>query len=395
MSRLMTDRSRAAALSMRLSDAFLIIVFAVQCLGQTLGYNSGDEAYVLITALGCVLLANAMICRAYGVRDVVVALLLIGVALLNMMLTGEFTVLLSVLLILAAWDMEIRLVLLCACLAKGVGLAVLALFGWVGVFDITRTTHYSAAAGGFVTRIGINGGSTNIVHLCFFTVLALSCVLWRRASSLPSLSLMFMGNAGLYLVFTRSITGLAVTSGMLLLAGLLRYWPWFAAVFDRCAHFVVPACVLFFLGTGYLYRGASGWLGTLDHLMTGRIRNDHWWLANYGVSLFGQSSPVRDVAFDNSVVYMAVRQGLVLSVLLFGAIWLMLLRYGRQRRTDMTFLLFVVFVYAMSESFLPSAVTNPALFALLPLIRGSHGAQDVQNVQDVQGCSDPEERCLI
>lgn len=361
--------------SMPLADVLFLISYAIQCAGQTLGYTSGDSVYFILTAISCVLLAAGALCREYDDHDLIVLAAFTAVALVNMLLTGKFTVLLTALLLVAAKGMRIRTILGCVFVAKAVCLPLLLLFGWLGVFSISSSQHYSAAADGFVTRISINGSSTNIIHLGLCTLFALAIVLWRRHCGLPVLLCMMAANLALYFSLTRSVTGVMVTSAMLAVAALLKYSPGFAAVFDRMAWLLPTICLAIFLYTGYAYR-SSGWIGELDHLMTGRIRNNHWWLTNYGPSVFGQSSTVTTVAFDNSVVYMIVRQGLVLTVILFGAMTVMLYRYGRSRNTGMTFFLSVMLVYSMSESILPSAVANPSLFLLLPLLHDSPDSPD-------------------
>lgn len=353
-----------------LADAMFLISYAIQCAGQTLGYTSGDDIYFTLTAISCVLLAVSALCREYDNHDLIILVSLTAMALVNMLLTGKYTVLLTALLLVAAKGMRIRTILHCVFTAKAICLPTLLLLGWLGVFPISSSQHYSAAADGFVTRVSINDSSTNIIHLGLCTLFALAIVLWRKQCGLPVLLVMMSANLALYFSLTRSVTGVMVTTAMLLIAALLRYSPGFASAFARVAWMLPAVCLLIFLYTGYTYQ-PSGWRGELDHLMTGRIRNNHWWLANYGPSIFGQSSMVTTVAFDNSVVYMVVRQGLVLTTVLFGSMTVMLYRYGKSHNTDMVFLLSIMLIYSMSESILPSAVANPSLFLLLPLLHDS------------------------
>mgnify|MGYP000410506108 FL=1 len=72
--------------------------------------------------------------------------------------------------------------------------------------------------------------------------------------------------------------------------------------------------------------------------------------------------------FDNSYVYIWVAYGAIVFLVLLGAMQKMIAEYRKNNDWIALLLIFVYLLVGISESIYPSAVVNPSLFLLLPLL---------------------------
>lgn len=352
-----------------LSSICFYVSYIAFVAGQTLGYGSGDFEYMIIAIVASVLLSFGILLNGYRVRDLPAYALLIGVSVLSTVVTHKLTLLLTVLLLCCAKGKSTRDIFKCTLIVKMVSIIALFLLFEMEIFKAETKTHYSPAMGEEVERFSINGTSTNILHLGLCTVFLLLIYLYPLFRSIASLLIMFVINYLFYTQVTHGTAGLFVTSLLLLLSAFIFHCNTAEFFFDKYIFMSVPLFICVFIYSGYEY-GKQGWISQLDRVMTGRIAYNHYWLTQYGISLFGNNTSGASAFFDNSVIYLLVQFGLIVFVAVFYAYYRGMLEYGKTGKTEDVLLLFAFLLYSMSESVLPSAVVNPSLFILLCLLQG-------------------------
>ena len=209
--------------------------------------------------------------------------------------------------------------------------------------------------------------ATNILHLGLFTLFVLLAALKQERLGFVSYLAMMAVNIVFYRCVSYSSAGILVTGCAILLAMGVRYSGVVASALCRFGCFVVPLTVAFFLYTGYQFDG-TGWIAELNHLMTGRIAYNHYWLTAIGPTLFGVNPAGAPAAFDNSVVYLTVGLGVFAAMAVLAGYFLAMRRLGRSRDVYLLLAVFMFYAFSMSESVLPSAVVNPSLFIVVAAI---------------------------
>lgn len=301
------------------TELFFFVFLFVTVAFQTLGFAFGDMAYMGAVALFGILLAAKVLSGRYSSKDLAVCLVMLGLGAFLAWHTHKYTVLLSALLLVAAHGIDVDTILSRFLAFKTVSLLALFLFAAVGMFDMTTAQHYRAVTGEFETRVFINGASGNILHLGLCTVCALYCYKRYRHITLKSVLLLMLGNVSLYLLITRSMAGVAMTTMTLAMFFFCSRMPRLERLVMCLAPFVPAALLVSSVVLGFSY-GQSELVDFINRLMTGRTAYDHYFLTTYGVSLFGAdySQLISEGNFDNSYVYSLVIYGLVFTVALLS-----------------------------------------------------------------------------
>lgn len=361
-----TDMNAGDVSSMRVVDLlYCAYLFSVVFM-STLGLSAGDDIYVACVGLGAAFAVIRFLAMDFDPRFFLIAMGLAALGVIELVVSKRFTLLLTVMLLVGAKDIDIKRVLLTFLTAKIVGLLFVVLFAATGIFEVEFYQYYKMATDTYIQRVLVNGSSTNVMHLSFLTVVFLTLYMKR-------------GNCGIivYLVFavlnilceyiTGSYIGLFLGTGGLLLFYVLQHSGKIRELFVRFSTAVLPLLIAFSFGTALLY-GRNGFVGVLDRIFQGRIYYNNFFLSNYTASLFGHGMLTSEGNFDNSYVFVFVAYGLIAFILLFGSMQLIVKRLKETR--DWASLAFVVIymIAALSESFYPAAAVNPSLFLLVPLL---------------------------
>lgn len=353
--------------NMKVTDAMAYVLFAYLVIGSTWGYTSNDAWYLIGTGLGTILGLSSVISKEYSHKELVVVATAFIVSVFVAIVARSLTLLLTTVVIASSKGMRVTSLLKFFLTIKVVSFSILIAFGMLGIFETVEVFHYSALAGETIGRLSINGVATNILHLGLFAIMVLIIALKQDKLSLLAYIVMMAVNIAFYYSISYSSGGLIATSCALILAAAVRYSRWAKKAVCRYAFLVVPITVVFFLYTGYQYNG-TGMIEELNRLTTGRIAYNHYWLSTFGPSLFGINSAGRPAAFDNSVVYLVVGQGVVVAAAILGGYWAATKRLGKSGEAYLLLLVLSFYLFSMSESILPSIVVNPSLIVVLDVL---------------------------
>lgn len=352
---------------MQVSDAMTYALIAYLVIGSTLGYTSNDSWYAIGTGLGMILGFSSVLSKKFRREELAVAVLAFSISLVVAIIARSLTLLLTTVLIVSSKGMSVKALLKFFLAVKGASFTVLILFGALGVFDVVTVAHYSALVNETIGRLSINGVATNILHLGLFAMMVLIIAVKQDELSLLAYIAMMTVNIIFYYAVSYSSGGLLVTSCALILSAAARYSKLARKVTCKYAFLIVPISIIFFLYTGYQYNG-TGMIEELNHLTTGRIAYNHYWLSTHGLSLFGINATDQPAAFDNSIVYLLVGQGIFVAIAVLGGYWVAMRRLGKISEVYALIFVLSFYLFSMSESILPSVVVNPSLFVVVDVL---------------------------
>lgn len=355
------------ASSLKVTDAFWYALLAFLVTGSTWGYTSDDMWYLIGTALGVILGVVSILSKKYSGRELGLSFGMVLLSIAVALSSRSLTLLLTSVLVVASKEMRLDAILRAFLVVKAMSFISLIVFGLLGLVDVEAVSHYSALAGGTIVRQSLNGVATNILHLGLFALFVLLIALKRDKLRFASYLVMMAINIVFYRYVSYSSAGILVTGCAILLAMGVRYSGVVAKALCRFGYLIVPFTVVFFIYTGYQYDG-TGWIAELNHLMTGRIAYNHYWLTEIGPTLFGVNPAGAPAAFDNSVVYLMVGLGIFAAVAVLAGYFFAMRRLGHSRDFYLLVAVFMFYVFSMSESVLPSAVVNPSLFIVVAAI---------------------------
>lgn len=355
------------ASSLKVTDVFWYALLAFLVAGSTWGNTSDDMWYLVGTALGVILGAVSILSKKYSGRELGLLCGMVALSIVVALSSRSLTLLLTSVLVVASKEMRLDTILRAFLVVKAISFVSLIVFGLVGFVDVEAVSHYSALAGGTIVRQSLNGVATNILHLGLFALFVLIIAIKQEKLGLASYLAMMAVNIVFYRYVSYSSAGILVTGCAILLAMGVRYSGTVSKMLCRLGYLVVPFTVVFFIYTGYQFDG-TGWIAELNHLMTGRIAYNHYWLTVIGPTLFGVNPEGAPAAFDNSVVYLTVGLGVFVAMAIFAGYFFAMRRLGRSRDSYLLVAVFMFYVFSMSESVLPSAVVNPSLFIVVAVI---------------------------
>ena len=113
---------------------------------------------------------------------------LAALGVIELVVSKRFTLLLTVMLLVGAKDIDIKRVLLTFLTAKIVGLLFVVLFAATGIYEVEFYQYYKMATDTYIQRVLVNGSSTNVMHLSFLTVVFLTLYMKRGIAELSSTS---------------------------------------------------------------------------------------------------------------------------------------------------------------------------------------------------------------
>lgn len=350
--------------SLPVSDAIFYLYYAFLIVGSTIGFDSNDLWYGIGTGLGAILAMSAIASKRFSHRDLCLIGLAFALSAAVAFAARSLTLLLTTVVVASSKGMKLESLLSFFLIVKLIAFSTFLCLGAVGFFETTVVSHYSALVGEMISRKSINGVATNILHLGLFAIITMFISLKREKLSLISYVVMMLLNVLFYYFVSYSSGGLVVTGIVLLLGFGIRYSRTISGLLCKFSHLIIPATVVFFLYTGFRFDG-TGWIAEVNHLVTGRIAYNHYWLTAHGATLFGLNPSGLPAAFDNSVVYMLVGQGVFAAFVFLGGYWIAMRRLGKAGNAYLLLAVVAFYLFSMSESILPSIVVNPSLMIVL------------------------------
>ena len=316
-----TSGGSAKLENIKVVDAFFYGMLATCLIFQTWGYTFGDGVYVGAVALVGILAAAKVLPARYTSRDLIVCALLLAMGLYFALRAHRYTVLLTAVLLIAAKGIEIRQLLTGYLGIKVFAIVSLFVLAGLGVFDVETVQHYRMTTGELEVRTLINGAATNIVHLGFFTIVALWFCLRYRRIRMGEVLVALLLDVAIYLTITRSTAGVALSALAVLFIFACSRMKGLEHAFLRLAPFAPLVLMLVMVALGYAY-GSGSAMEFINKVSTGRIAYDHYWLTAYGPTLLGSNFAelTSEGNFDDSFVYILVVYGVLFAALLYGAV---------------------------------------------------------------------------
>lgn len=360
-----TVRSKLGALPV-VDFLYLCYLFAV-VLMSTLGYSANDPSYVAVVAVGGVFAMLRFFSLRYDYRYIAIAVALVGLGFIELLISRRFTLLLTLLLLISAKGIDVRMLLATFLAAKLAGLALLLVFAVTGVFEVELYQYYKMASDSYIWRMRINGSGTTALHLSLICCTAIWFFIRNGRVSIIYYVIAVILNL-LFYEIAQSTMGILMGMGSLLLFFVCQHLNWARSMLSICAKWIIPLLLLFSFSTALLY-GRVDFVSVLDDWFQGRIYYNHFFLTGYSLSPFGHGMLSSEGNFDNSYVFVLVAYGLITFVVLFGAMQAAVCCLSKQDDWVSVAFIAIFLLVALSESFFPSAAVNPSLFMLVDLFR--------------------------
>lgn len=345
--------------------AYLCYLFAIVLI-STLGYTASSILYKIIVGMGAVLAIASLCVQKYTTKYLFLVVALFALFLIEIKITKKTTLMLTLLLLIAAKGIAQRKILATFLIAKLSGLFLMFVFVIFGLFKIEKHTYYKMGLSKYIQRISINGYGTTLIHLSVITCFVLYFILKRSKVGFAYYLFYVVTNYFAYRI-SLSTMGFLVGNVSILIFFVAEKSYKFRKLFTRLSIWYIPMFILFSFSTALLY-SKSSIVDFLDRLFQGRIRYNNIFLTNHPFSVFGSGMLYDEGWFDNSYVYIWVAYGAIVFLVLLGAMQKMIAEYRKNNDWIALLLIFVYLLVGISESIYPSAVVNPSLFLLLPLL---------------------------
>ncbi len=359
---------------------YLFVFFAVFL--NTIGFGFSSRTYTVLMALLAIASTVRVIVMRVDYRDIIISLFMIILCVSISMKTGKYTIALSALLIVTAYDVDVITILKVYLAAKVMGLLWILFSVITGINTVSVVQHYRMITGEYETRVKISGIPGNAMQLSICCVMVLYMTVnfkrinWWCVIALLSLSVFT------YCTVTRSLTGVIMSFFSVVLYAVMSSDTIISRGICRVSPLLPIVISVTMLFIGYHYN-SNAIYSFLNNLSTGRIAYDHYYLTEYGISAFGNdyTSMIEDGFFDDSYVYMPVVFGYVFTVIIIASVTVSLVKLVRVNSTrgvSLICLIMFFLIYSVAESVFPSCVANPALFVLVGTLfhRSALGSDD-------------------
>ena len=327
--------------------------------------GAGDSAYVVVVVIGAIFALSRIMSIRFSPQFLLLAIALTCLGVIEFYISRRTTLLLTVLLLVSAKEIQPRLLIGTFLAAKIIGLCLVVALVITGIYGVETHQYFKMATGTYIQRVLVNGSSTTIMHLSFLAIIFLSFYMKKGRCGL----VYYLGFFFLNLIcanITGSYMGFLLGIGGLVLFWICQHVNKFRELLVKYSTAVLPLLLLLTFGTAFLF-GHSSAVDAIDRLFQGRVYYNHYFMSNYSVSLFGYGMLSDEGNFDNSFVFVLVAYGAVTFCVLFGSIQLLIFRLKKQSDWVSIALVVVYLIAALSESFYPAAAVNPSLLLLVPL----------------------------
>lgn len=347
--------------------AFLLLTF-----GKALGLCSSDKIYKLMFAVSLLLIGIKILYGKYERKDFLVMGIVVGLAGMVYLRSGETTFLFSVLLLCGAKDVDLQKLLKLALPVWLSGIILTVVLAAVGIKESTVIPYYAAenlsdyVTETFVVREYSSYGYGHPNYL--FGICLISCMLYLfvRYQVLKWYDLLLTGLPMLVvfkLTFCR--TGLVLFCLTWLLIAWSKFWERKEKPAAMLPFFlVVPAVLFCTLVLPRFYDSENSVMAVINGIFTGRIQLLVSWLNAFPVTLFGQYCTGVEGFLDSLYPSLLLKGGVVSLLFYVGLFLLIQYQCWKERDWRSLVMLSVMIVYGVMEEGPANVILNPFLLVL-------------------------------
>ena len=252
---------------------------------STIGMGAGDSAYVVVVVIGAIFALSRIMSIRFSPQFLLLAIALTCLGVIEFYISRRTTLLLTVLLLVSAKEIQPRLLIGTFLAAKIIGLCLVVALVITGIYGVETHQYFKMATGTYIQRVLVNGSSTTIMHLSFLAIIFLSFYMKKGRCGL----VYYLGFFFLNLIcanITGSYMGFLLGIGGLVLFWICQHVNKFRELLVKYSTAVLPLLLLLTFGTAFLF-GHSSAVDAIDRLFQGRVYYNHYFMSNYSVSLFG------------------------------------------------------------------------------------------------------------
>lgn len=338
---------------------FLCLMFAAKGLGLDLS----NPYYKMAAGIGLILVAVSVLQYRYTVLETQLVFLLIGLAFVNVIVTGTSPVLLFVLVLIAIKDMDVDKILAVIEKVWIIAMLILILAAVIGFVPNPYIVQFRSSSGHQEIRYGMGYISANVFHGTFFTAVALICYIQKRMKWYGYL-LLFLLNLGVYRL-TYSTTGAAMCMLAIIGLGVAAYMERYCIHNELLLKITGVFCAippLISLLSAYTYRTHYQVWAILNSATTGRVNWSSIYVHNYSLTLLGQKFS-KDLPgyLDNWYCTVLLQNGVLIFGLLMVGYFVVVIQSYRQRKFGKLVLCFLFLLYGFAEQFMQNCFINITL----------------------------------
>lgn len=341
---------------MNLAELFI----AINSFFKGMGYSSDNKIYLgsiffIFILAACVKLPK----DKFTLREFIYVLILVLIGLINYFFKHSSVFLLTALTLTLLKNVNIDHCLKIVLISRITGM--IALFLALVMGFVHQTTIQTWRIDQFVTRTTINGVHPNILQLNVVIIIILLIYFYRERIN-------WLGYVGLTILnltfykYTLSRTGIFI--GML--AILLGYLSCYIVLIKKeimvISKYIYFLLALFSLLIAFFYNDS---LSKLNVLFNGRLSYMHMLVTTYPVTLFGENKAYFlniniDNGFDALLYVCGLLAFLVISYLMISLSFSLF----KDKNFYPLFVIFILSIYSLTESFLPNIFVNISIFFL-------------------------------
>lgn len=317
---------------------------------------SAESRILTVTATICFVLYSAYaIQRIYNPKLMTVFIPVFLLSTILVITSGKIGIIFSIVILFAMNGIDMDRKLYPIILRAGIVFLFIALF-----------VSGSAETG---TRF-INGEyveiskRSNILYVSFAAVLTIY-LLVKRSINIKGIVLLSAINYVMFL-FVGSRTGMLSVSVLLILLFLFKLKLFRTSKTVRIICITSPLIGLSLSLLTAIYYGQYNLLDDVDRYMQGRLSQGHYFLMNYGISIWGQRIEEGVIrgwyhVLDSAYMDMVICEGLIFTVIWIYVTGHVINYMIKQNRFVETSILVMYSVYGVSETFLPNCFLNTSI----------------------------------
>lgn len=303
------------------------------------------------------LIFRSVILEKYDYKEVLRLAFLLGLAVVSMILSGGSHLLLnSILFIIASKNIDFRKIVKTVLYSNIFGVCFTLLLAVTGqikanavslIYDGTRT----------VTRFSMGFSQPNYLGAHLFVICLCIAFITFNKMSIKTIVLLLVLDAFVYMT-CYSRTNCILIIAILLVSALVnrgelvrlnghKFIEHTLKAFPVIIFFIVMLCTVFY---------NDNLLGSINELMSNRLRYAHEYFLNYGFSFLGQPVDfseirIRSYTIDCAYVYLAIRFGIIWALLFPLSFSAICKKAFDADRLDVVALIATVTLWAVSETY--------------------------------------------
>ncbi|MBT1161018.1 MULTISPECIES: hypothetical protein [Bifidobacterium] len=343
-------------------DSYYLYIVLIS-IAKGFGLQSNNIIYIGVFAIGCVLVFAKMIHETYTTRQLLCIALILGIGVADFAIGRSTAILLTGITIVGAKGVSFKKIAKIVLLVRSITFLIMVALSSANIIPNNNISFYRD--NGFIDRYAFGFTHPNAAHMSLAIILVLAFYIYIKKINLIWV---FIGETANYILYryTGSRTGLLITAVCLLMFIVLKKIPRLVGSFRFLFRYSFWIMLFISIGTALLYPKVA-FIQRVDSLLTGRVLYAYE-ILQYRIPLIGSIKYNEYVNFDNGYITLLYEGGLF--AFLWIAIYISLLTrfLYNEKRTEDLLLIFIFNVYALTESFYPSAVVNISLILIAQII---------------------------